>query len=256
MKKVLLKNGIQTAAAIVVLLTVWLIAYFSIGNPLVVPSPWESLGKLGWLFQNSGFWTGFLFTLGRTLLAFAISFILAVIFAVISYLYPTFAGIFTPIASAFRSLPVLAVVLILLSVLGAGSAPVAVAFLSLFPMLYTGVLAALKGIDRHLIEVGKVYGASWWARVWRVYCPLASPYVLREAGGAISFSLKLVVSAEIVARTARGLGGMMQEAKVWGELPQLFALVILVFAIGLILELAMTAVAEKAEIWVRNAEDE
>ena len=181
-------------------------------------------------------------------LAFGISFILAVGFAVISYMYPTFNGIFTPVVSAMRSLPVLAVVLVLLAVLGAGVTPIAVAFLSLFPMLYTGVLAALSGIDKHLIEVSRVYGASRWGRVCRVYLPLASPYVLREAGGALSFALKLVVSAEVVAFTARGLGGMMQDARIYeAELPRLFALVTFVFIIGLVLELAMTAVALKAE---------
>lgn len=246
MKKVLLKNGIQTLAALGVLLLAWFIAYFCVGNPLLIPAPWASAKEFGVLFSSGRFWQGVGMTLFRTFLAFGISFILAVGFAVIAYLYPTFAGIFTPIVSALRSLPVLAVVLILLSILGAGIAPIAVAFMSLFPMLYTGILAALLGIDKEYIDISKVYCPSWWGRVWQVYLPLTSPYVLREAGGALSFALKLVVSAEVVAFTARGLGGMMQDAKIWGELPQLFALVTLVFIVGLILELAMTALAEKA----------
>ena len=245
MKKVLLKNGIQTIAALGVLLLVWVVAYFCVGNPLLIPAPWASAKEFGGLFASSGFWAGFGWTIARTFLAFGISFVLAVIFAVIAYMLPTFAGIFTPIVSAFRSLPVLAVVLVLLSIIGAGAAPVAVAFLSLFPMLYTAVLTALLGIEKRYIDASKVYGASWWARVRRVYLPMTAPSVLREAGGAISFALKLVVSAEVVAMTARSLGGMMQEAKVWGELPQLFALVVLVFVLGLILELATTAIAEK-----------
>ncbi|MBQ8406092.1 MAG: ABC transporter permease subunit [Clostridia bacterium] len=246
MKKVLLKNFIQTAVAIVVLLAAWLIAYFCIGNSSLVPAPWASAKEFGVLFASGGFWRGFFATMARVFLAFGISFVLAVIFAVIAYLYPSFAGIFTPIVSAFRSLPVLAIVLILLSILGAGATPVAVAFLSLFPMLYTGILTALLAIDKHIIETSKVYGASLWARIWRVYLPLSAPSVLREAGGAISFSLKLVVSAEVVAMTAKSLGYMMQDAKAWGDIPQLFALVTLTFILGLILELIMTALAEKA----------
>ena len=242
MKKVLLKNLIQTAVAIGLLLVVWLIAYFCVGNPLLIPAPWESGKEFGVLLSSGGFWRGFFSTVLRVILAFGISFVLAVIFAVIAYLYPTFNGIFTPVVSAMRSLPVLAIVLILLSVLGAGATPIAVAFLSLFPMLYTGVLAALSGI-----EVSRVYGASRFGRIWRVYLPLSSPYVMREAGGALSFALKLVVSAEVVAVTARSLGGMMQEARVYAEIPQLFALVMLVFIVGLVLELAVTAVAVKLE---------
>ena len=245
MKKVLLKNGIQTLAALGVLLLAWIVAYFCVGNPLLIPAPWDSVQEFGALFTSGGFWKAFGLTIGRTFLAFGISFVLAVIFAVVAYLLPTFAGIFTPIVSAFRSLPVLAVVLVLLAIIGAGAAPVAVAFLSLFPMLYTAVLTALLGIEKRYIDASRVYGASWWARIRRVYLPMSAPSILREAGGAISFALKLVVSAEVVAMTARSLGGMMQEAKVWGELPQLFALVIFVFILGLILELATTALAEK-----------
>lgn len=248
MKKVLLKNGIQLAVALGVLLLAWVILYFSVGNPLLVPAPWACMKDFGALFTESVFWYNFGATVGRTFLAFGISFVLALIFAVIAYLYPTFAGIFNPIASAFRSLPVLAVVLILLSVMGAGIAPIAVAFLSLFPMLYTGILTALLAIDKHYIQISRVYGASWWMRVRKVYLPLSAPSVLREAGGAISFALKLVVSAEVVAMTAKSLGGMMQDAKAWGEIPQLFALVVLVFIVGLVLELVITAIAEKTRV--------
>ncbi|MBQ7913326.1 MAG: ABC transporter permease subunit [Clostridia bacterium] len=247
MKKALLKNLIQTGVALGVLFAAWLIAYFCIGNPSLMPAPWASAKEFGVLFSSGEFWRGFATTMARVFLAFGISFVLAVIFAVVAYLYPSFAGIFTPIASAFRSLPVLAIVLILLSILGAGATPVAVAFLSLFPMLYTGILTALLAIDKHVIEVSKVYGASRWVRIWRVYLPLSAPSVLREAGGAISFSLKLVVSAEVVAMTAQSLGYMMQDAKAWGEIPQLFALVTLTFILGLALELIMTALAEKAQ---------
>ena len=139
MKKVLLKNLIQTAVAIGLLLLTWLIAYLCVGNPLLIPAPWESGKEFGVLLFSGGFWRGFFSTVLRVILAFGISFVLAVVFAVIAYLYPTFNGIFTPVVSAMRSLPVLAIVLILLSVLGAGATPIAVAFLSLFPMLYTGV---------------------------------------------------------------------------------------------------------------------
>lgn len=247
MKKVLLKNGIQTAVALGVLALAWVVLYLSVGNPSLVPAPWGCAREFGDLFTDGAFWAGFFSTLGRTFLAFIISFVFAVVFAVVAYLYPTFAGIFTPIVSAFRSLPVLAVVLILLSVLGAGATPVAVAFLSLFPMLYTGILTALAAINKQLIEISRVYGASRWARICRVYLPLSAPSVLREAGGAISFSLKLVVSAEVVAMTAESLGYMMQDAKAWGEIPQLFALVAVVFVVGLALEFIMTAIAGKFE---------
>lgn len=247
MKKLLWKNVWQTVAAIVFLIAVWFIAYFIVGNELLVPDFADSLRMIGELLTSGNFWQGMGMSLLRAFCAFGLSFMAALVFAVIAYLFPSFANFLTPIVSALRSLPVLAILLILLSFLGAGEAPIAVAFLSLFPMLYAGILAALSGIDKQLIEISLVYGAPVWKRVFGIYLPLSAPYVLREAGAALSFSLKLVVSAEVLANTAKSLGGMMQEAKIYSEIPTLFALVGVTFALGLFLELAVSLVATAVE---------
>ena len=247
MKKLLLKNVWQTLAAVVFLIAVWFVAYLAVGNELLIPDFKDSLKEFVKLFVSAWFWQSWAMTMLRALAAFAISFAAALALAVLAYMCPAVGSFLAPIVSALRSLPVLAVLLIFLAFLNAGVAPIAVAFLSLFPMLYTGILAALSGLDRRLIEVSRVYGTPWYTRVVKVYLPLTSPYVLREAGGALSFALKLIVSAEVVSQTAKSLGGMMQSAKVYGELPQLFALVGVSFIVGLVLELALNMLALQAE---------
>ena len=251
MKKLILKNLIQTGVAIVFLFVVWWIAYLSVGNELLIPPLSESLKEMGGLLVKSAFWRALGGTLLRALIAFCISFLLAVFFAVIAYLLPCFERFFAPIVSVLRSMPILAVLLILLSFLDAGKAPIAVAFLSLFPMLYVGVLAALSGVDKHLIEVSRVYGTPVWRKVAAVYLPLSSPYILKEGAAALSFSLKLIVSAEVLSFTVKSLGGMMQDAKLYAEIPQLFALVAVTFVVGLVLETAMGLLASMAEKKVR-----
>ena len=215
MKKRILQNGIQALAALAFMLSVWGIAYLVTGN--------ELLG------------------------AFGVSFVFALFFALAAYMVPAFGRFFSPIVSVFRSLPVLAVLLILLVWWGAGFAPVAVAFMSLFPMLYAGISAALSAVDKELIEMSRVYGVPLKKRILQLYLPSASPYVLREAGAALSFSLKLVISAEVLANTYKSLGGMMQEARAYLEMPTLFALVIVGFLTGLFLELLVGVAAWAVE---------
>ncbi|MBR2441992.1 MAG: ABC transporter permease subunit [Clostridia bacterium] len=247
MKKRIWVNLAQTLGAILFLIAIWYAIYFLVGNEQLVPAFSTCLKEAGKLLISGGFWNAFFRTLGRALGAFGLAFILAIFFAVLSYLLPAFEKVFAPVVSALRSLPTLAVLLILLVWWGAGFAPVAVAFLSLFPMLYTGILAALIGIDKQLIEISRLQGTPIFRRIYRIYLPLSAPYILREAGGALSFSLKLVVSAEVLAVTAKSLGGMMQEAKVFAEMPTLFALMAIVFVFGLALELGVTYLAEIAE---------
>ena len=248
MKKLLLKNCINALIAVAFLLGAWVIAWAVIGNELLVPAPWKCFGVLGRLCRTKGFWTAFWDTFSRTLTAFGISFVLAAIFALLAYLVPTFAQIFSPIVTALRSIPVLAVLLILWLILGAESAPIAVAFLSLFPMLYTAVLAALSGVDEDLIVMSRVYNVPLKKRIFSLYLPAAAPYVLKESGAALAFSLKLVVSAEVVARTAKSLGGMMSDAKadVWG-VPTLFALVVATFLTAVVLETVIALIARTVE---------
>lgn len=247
MKKLIWKNVAQTIAAIGFLLIVWFVAYCAVGNKELIPPLSDSLKQMGGLLVSGDLWAALGMTLLRALFAFCISFVLAVGLAVLAYLYPAVGTFLAPLVSVFRSMPVLAVLLILLSFLGQGKAPVAVAFLSLFPMLYASVLAALSGVDRHLVEIGRVCGTPLWRKVTSIYLPLSAPYVLKESAAALSFSLKLTVSAEVLSYTATSLGGMMQEAKIYGEIPQLFALVGLSFLVGLILETAVAFVATVVE---------
>ena len=79
--------------------------------------------------------------------------------------------------------------------------------------------------------------------------PTAFPFVLREAGAGLAFALKLVVSAEVVTGTYKCLGKMMQSAQVDKEMATLFALVIIVFLCGMVLE---GGVALASRMWEKK----
>ena len=203
---------------------IWIVAHKAVGNELIVPAFSDSVKQVGKLFVSTAFWRAFLSTLCRVLRAFVLSFVLASVFAVIAYMLPVFSKIFTPIMAIFRSTPTLAVLLILLVATNAEGAPVAVAFLTLFPTLYAGIYAALCQADRGLVEMSKVYTVPLYKRIFSLYVPTVLPYVTRTGAGALSLSLKLVASAEVLAGTFQSLGGMMQEAKYFLNTPLLFAL--------------------------------
>jgi NitT/TauT family transport system permease protein len=236
MKKTIWKNCIAWATAIALLIGVWVVAYYAIGNDLLVPSFSDCLQKMGELFLSSAFWTAFFMTLKRVLIAFLFAFVFAVIFSIISYLVPWFSLFIAPIISVLRSMPVLGVLLIILIWAGASTAPIVVAFLSLFPMLYASFHASLSQVDRKLVEMSRVYKVPTLKRVWKLFLPSAAPIALRESGAALAFCVKLVVSAEVLASTFKSLGGLMQEGKMYLDMPLLFALVCVTFLLGLLLE--------------------
>ena len=214
----------------------WCLAYVLAGNELLIPSLSSCLKELGLFWVSGSFWRAVGSTMGRTFLAFLLSFVLSLVAAVAAYLLPWLRRFLTPIVAIFRSVPTLAAMLIILVWTGAAGAPIAVAFMALFPMLYTSFLAALMQVDGELLEMSRVYKVPLMQRITQMYLPLSAPYALRESGAACSFAVKLVVSAEVLAGTFGSLGGMMQDAKAFYEMPALFALVIVAFLIGLAIE--------------------
>ncbi len=241
------KKTLCTLGAFGVLFLAWLIAFFCVGNPLLMPSPWKCFEKFGELLSSKSFWNGFSATCLRALSAFAFSALIALVLAVISYLLPSFRAFLTPLVAFMRALPTVAVILIILVFLTPDGAPVAVACLALFPMLYSSSLAAFLGVDGKLIEVCKVYRVPLRKRIFSLYLPYVSPYLIREGATGLSFSLKLTVSAEVLANTFKSVGGMMQESKIYLEIPTLFALTLFVVFVGLLVELVGGGLAALAE---------
>ena len=212
------KQLIITASAIAFLVIAWLVAYAVVGNEWLVPAFSDCVKKTWVILTTGSFYKAFFATLLRVLTAFVFSFVLALVFALVAYTVPMFGAFFAPMASMLRSLPTLAILLILLVWTDAGRAPVIVAVLSLFPMLYAGFTASFAGVDRELIEMSRVYKVGFARRAFQLYLPSVAPYMARESAAALSFALKLVVSAEVLARTYGSVGGWMQDAKAFSEI--------------------------------------
>ena len=151
-----------------------------------------------------------------------------------------------PVFALFRAMPVLAVLLIILVWTSSTVAPVIVAFLSLCPILYTATLTALDGVDSELIEMSKVYQVPLRKQIKKLYIPTVTPALTKESGAALGFAVKLVVSAEVLARTSNSLGVMMQDMQAW-QLPHLFALVIVACVLGFVLETVCERLAKRLQ---------
>ena len=235
MKKSLIKHGLLLLVGVAFLIAVWITAYFCVGNKLLVPSFIETIGALGKILTQGAFWLSLGGTFLRVVIAFVISFFVGTLLAVLSYLYPSFCTFVRPTFALFRSMPVLAVLLIILVWSSATVAPVIVAFLSLCPILYTTTLTALCGVDKELLEMSKVYQVTKQAQIKKLYIPTVAPVLIKESGAGLGFAVKLVISAEVLARTKDSLGVMMQDMKDL-HLPYLFALVIVACLLGFVLE--------------------
>ncbi len=177
-----------------------------------MPAPSEIVMTLGDLAEGS-LWKHIGASLLRVLSGFAIGASLALLFAAWvglsreaeAYLEPTFAGL--------RSIPSLAWVPLLLLWLGIGetSKIVLIAIGAFFPVYLNGV-AAIRGIDRKLVEVGQMYGFSRYRLTRRILLPAALPGLFTGLRSGMSLAWMFLVAAELIAAT-KGLGYLLSDGR-------------------------------------------
>lgn len=247
-------NIIYSVIAILLMWLVWIIAYHAVGNRLIVPSFRDSMSEFFALFKNGDFWAGLYHTLKRTFIAFLISVALALICAVIAVAGQAARAFLKPIISFIRILPTLATILLILRWTEGDKniAPIIVTVLVLFPMIYAQFIATVDGIDDGIRKMIKIYGISKATAVFKIYLPLISPNVLSQLGANISLGLKIMVSAEVIANTLKGLGGMMQYSYSCALIAQLAALTLFAVIFGLIIDLAVSQLSRLTYKWSRK----
>ena len=258
MKNYLLNNKyniILSVAAIALMWLAWIVAYYAVGNDYIVPSFQDTAISFFACFGEGAFWTAFAFTLLRTLAAFLISFLLAALCSALSAISKIFKGLLNPLIVTLRTLPVLAVMLVILIWTSVTVAPLIVTFLLLFPAMYAQFSSAVDGLDANIIEMAKVYNVSKKDRLLKMYLPMVSPSVFSQAGANMSLGLKVMISAEVLSNTFRSLGGLMQNARFFLDMPRLAALTIVAVITGLLLELAFSQLKRINSKWIKAADD-
>lgn len=243
-------NIILSVSAIFLMWLVWIISYYSVKNDYIIPSFSATVKSFFLCFAESGFWIAFCMTMLRTFAAFAVSFASAALLAALSVSVNGVSAFLKPIMVFLRTVPTLAVILVLLVWTNREAAPVAVTFLVLFPMIYSQLTAAADGVDKKLLQMVKVYGIKRSDVIRKIYLPQISVSVFSQTGANISLGLKIMISAEVLSLTYRSLGGLMQSARGYLEMPRLAALTLVAVLAGLLIDAAFSQLKRINAKWL------
>ena len=236
MKKQTLKNLAFSLAALVLLWLLWIVAALIVQNGYVLPSFVDAFKSMGRLLADAAFWRAFGNTLLRTVVAFLVSALLGAALAVLASLKGGIRAFFAPVISVLRTVPTMAIILLLLIWTTPRIAPVVVTLLVLMPAFYAATLASLDDVKARFGELPKAFKVPLSRTVFKMYLPLAAPSILAQSGSILSMGLKITVSGEVLANTFQSLGGLMQEAKMFVDMPRLMALTLLCIVLGFLLE--------------------
>ena len=210
--KKIIENVAYPLISLVLVLGIWWIVSAVKDKPLVLPAPDKVIVEFFKLFGGVSFWKSVGLSLLRTVICFAISFVMAFAVAVVAGLWTPIHKVMSPIISILRSAPTLAIILIMMLWLDGQTAPVFVGFLIAFPLLYQGIYTAIVGVDKDLVEMAKFYKVKPRDIVFGLYAPEIAPQVFDVSKSTISLALKVIIASEVLTYAKDSIGLEMQKA--------------------------------------------
>lgn len=237
-------------------LCVWQLLTLLVGNGLLLPSPVAVLARLGQLALTAGFWKITALSLMRVLLGSALAVLLGLLLAVICCRWKLADTLFSPLMTVIKSTPVASFIVLLLLWLGRDLLPVVIVVLMALPVIWGNVCAGIRTTDPLLLRTAKVFGFSRGRTLRRVYIPSVMPHFLSACRTALGLGWKAGIAAEVLTVPTLSIGKLLMEAKLYLEVPDLFAWTLVVILCSLVIEkVLMAAIGRLGRQYPTGGED-
>ena len=149
------------------------------------------------------------------------------LFGMLTGASPVDAPLLDPSIQALRAIPSIAWVPIFILWLGIfETSKLALIALGVFFPVYLGMLTAIQGVDRKLIEVGRVFGLSRIGIMLRITWPAVLPTWIASLRSGLGLGFMFVVAAELMG-ASEGLGYCWWTGSRWaGPISILVAMIV------------------------------
>lgn len=154
-----------------------------------------------------------------------------------------------PLLQALRNIPSLAWVPLFILWMGIyETSKVTLIAVGVFFPVYLNLMSGIQGVDRKLVEVGKVYRLNWLQLIQRVFLPATLPSYIVGLRSGLGLGWMFVVAAEIMG-ASQGLGFLLIDGQTTGR-PDLIVASILLFAVlGKLSDLGLEIVSKRLLHW-------
>jgi NitT/TauT family transport system permease protein len=225
-------------ALLAVMIALWHLAVVLFGvKRYIVPLPWE-VAQAGWRRRDALLLATRLTgeaSLAGFLLSFAIGFLVACLFSQSRVIERSVY----PYAIFLQTVPIVAIAPLIVRWFGYGFGSVVVVALviSVFPVI-TNATAGLTSIDKHLLELFTLAGASRWQVLLKLRLPASVPHLVTGARISAGLSVVGAIVGEIFAgggMNAYGLGYLINQSTGQLRADELFAAVFSSALLGMLI---------------------
>lgn len=206
------KLHLPTFIVVVVLLILWQIGSFVVGNYLL-PKPINVLNGLINVVATGIIWQHVFSTLLRVSLGFIFAVLLSLLFVLLAYKWKSAKIIIKDLNSVLNSFSVF--VWIVLALIWFGITDGAAIFTTLMitlPILLSNLLEGLEHVDKKFLEVGSIYKFSKFNEFRNIILPSLFPSFIGGMRAGFGLGLKISVVAEMFGVTT-GLGYILNYSR-------------------------------------------
>lgn len=253
-KRKILHEKFFSAAAVLLVLAVWLIATsLKLVDPKLVPSPQSVWVAFIDIIQN-GYKNYTLFqhlgaSLGRLMVAFLCAVASAVPLGLASGYNAKVRAFLEPLIEFYRPLPPLAYYTILVLWLGIGNgSKIVLLFLACFAPVYLACVSGVVKINEDYINSAYTIGANRRQVFFYVVFPACLPDIFTGLRTALGVGYTTLVSAEMVAAIS-GIGWMVLDASRYLRSDVVFLGIIIMGITGILLNKCIQLIEHKVVPW-------
>lgn len=196
--------------SVLFIILLWTVSSLIIDNSLVLPGISEVILSLKEILSTSTTYLIILLTIVRLILVVLVSLVIAFILAILSYLSDKFESFIKPLFVILKTIPVIAIIVLLLITFGSKTSPYIMTSLVVLPIMYEGLLTSLKNINKELIDDVKTLSNTNWMVLKDFYFPITLNFIMMTLVQSFGIGLKVMVMGEFIAQPNRSIGYILQ----------------------------------------------
>lgn len=249
------KNSLIGLAGLAIVLGGWELAVHATGVPsYVLPSIGDVLvsladGLLVPINDRSGYYLPLWSTLSNAAIGYFIGGLLAVVLGSLMAEFRTVEKLLMPYAFALQSLPKIAIAPLIVIWCGFGdSSKIAMAALLTFFPILINTFAGIQSTEQGRLDLMASLSASRMETYWNVKLPSAAPYIFAGLEMGIVYALLGTIVAEYLG-AQQGIGVTIMQAEAVTDVPTVFAVLVILAAVGVAMHMAISAVKARVIRW-------
>ncbi|MEW6644827.1 MAG: ABC transporter permease [Pseudomonadota bacterium] len=243
------------AAACIGLLVVWQIGALLLDTDSV-PSALDALRAVPGLLTDHETLINILDSIRRMVIGLAAAVAVGIPLGLAMGRVDAVASFFNPLLMVTYPVPKAALMPIIMLWLGVGDlSKTLVIFLAVtLPIIYHSFQGA-RAVEEKMIWSGAAMGMSALQRMLRVVLPAALPEILAGCRTGLVLALITMVTSEMIARKS-GAGNILFNALDMGQYDTVFAMIIIIGALGIVLDAAFDTLRRALVAWSETARED